>query len=75
MWPIGVIGCTDDRFFPDKELRRDLPGEIPYTTIDTNHVDFLNDRNIRQESTDSTLTSTGIRTNIPRKQSSRNDSS
>jgi pimeloyl-ACP methyl ester carboxylesterase len=46
---IGVIGCTDDKFFPDHELRAALPPQIEYTTIHSNHIDFINDRDIRHQ--------------------------
>lgn len=47
--PIGVVGCTDDKFFPDHELRAALPDTIPYKTIHSNHIDFINDRAVRHQ--------------------------
>lgn len=45
--PIGVVGCVDDKFFPSRELRTSLPNQIPFQSIKSNHIDFINDREIR----------------------------
>lgn len=45
--PIGVVGCSDDKFFPSRELKNSLPASIPFQSIDSNHIDFINDRQIR----------------------------
>lgn len=47
--PLGVIGCTDDRFFPAHELSATIEGHIPYSEIASNHVDFINDRLVRAQ--------------------------
>ena len=47
--PVGVIGCAYDQLIPAHELERDLPPEIPFTTLKANHIDALHDREVRAD--------------------------
>lgn len=48
-FPVGVIGCDDDKFFPGRELDDAITGTVPFVRMQTNHVDWLVDRRTQDD--------------------------
>jgi len=48
-FPVGVIGCDYDKFFPGQALEEEIAGTVPFVRLETNHVDWLVDRRIQDD--------------------------